>query len=348
VIRSSATAPTEVNRRSWMRRAAWIWSGALLIVGLFAAGLGPPATHAQDHSNRPIRILVGAGAGGSLDVETRIIAQALRDVLHQDIVVEARPGGGGVVAGELVASAPPDGNTLFSYAGDLFTTASLMPAISFNPNTQLVPVAQMSSTPLAVVAGARAPFDDVKGLIAAAKASPQSFTYGTFAVASVNNVVGQWIAKEAHIKLLNVTYRSGAEAALAAAAGNVTLAIVSPAAVYPSLTNAGTVKVIGITSAERPSYLPASWQTFAQNGIPVDVAIYLGLFAPAATPNSIVDRLDRALSVVLDDETLRQRLAKVGIYPQYLGPAGFLSRVKTDKASYDRVITEMHMLDAQR
>lgn len=329
------------------RRAAWIGAGALLI-GLVAAGLSLTPLRAQEHSNRPIRIVVGAGAGGSLDVETRIVAQALGSVLHQDVVIEDRPGGGGVIAGEVVASAPPDGNTLFSYAGDLFTTASLMPSMGFDPNRQLVPVAQMSSTPLAVVAGTRAPFNDINGLIAAAKASPQSFTYATFAVASVNNIVGQWIAKEAHIKLLNVTYRSGPEAALATATGDVTLAITSPASVYPSLTNAGTVKVIGLTSAEHPSYLPASWQTLAQGGLPIDVTIYLGLFAPAATPSSVVARIDHALSVVLNEDAVRGRLVKIGVYPKYLGPAGFLSRVQTDKARYDRVITEMHMLDAQR
>ena len=81
--------------------------------------------------------------------------------------------------------------------------------------------------------------------------------------------------KRAHIKLLNVTYRSGPEASLAAAAGDVTLAITSPASLYPSLTKAGTVKVLAITSAEHPSYLPASWQTLAQNGLPIDVTIYL-------------------------------------------------------------------------
>jgi tripartite-type tricarboxylate transporter receptor subunit TctC len=333
--------------RGWAGRAAWIGAGAFL-AGLVAAGLGLPAAHAQDHPKRPIRIIVGAGAGGSVDIENRIVGQALGDFLHQDVVVEDRPGGGGVIAGEVVASAPPDGNTLFAYAGDLFTTASLMPPMAFDPNKQLVPIGQLSATPLAIVAGARAPFNDIKGMIAAAKASPRSFTYATFAVASVNNVVGQWIAKEAHIKLLNVTYRSGPEASLAAAAGNVTLAITSPASVYPSLTKAGTVKVLAITSAEHPSYLPASWQTLAQNGLPIDVTIYLGLFAPAATPGPVVARLDHALSVILNDEAVRQRLVKVGIYPKYLGPAGFLSRVRTDKARYDQVISEMHMLDAQR
>ena len=345
----SATVQSGASRRGRTRRATRIaTTAAAFSVGLFAVGLGMPTAQAQDHSSRPIRIIVGAGAGGSVDIENRIIGQALGAYLHQDVVVEDRPGGGGVIAGQVVAGAPPDGNTLFAYAGDLFTTASLMPPTAFNPNKQLVPVSQLSATPLAIVTGARAPFNDIKGMIAAAKAGPKSFTYATFAVASVNNVVGQWIAKEAQIKLLNVTYRSGPEAALATAAGDVTLAITSPASVYPSLTNAGTVKVLAITSAERPSYLPASWQTLAQNGLPIDVTIYLGLFAPAATPSAVIARLDHGLSVVLNDDAVRQRLVKVGIFPKYLGPAGFLSRVQTDKARYDQIITEMHMVDAQR
>ena len=336
-----------MSRRPCLPYAACLigaWALALLTPGLAY----PASAQTLPHSSRLVRIMIGGGAGGSLDVETRIIAQALGDFLHQDVVIENRPGGGGIIAGEAVANTPPDGNTLFSCAGDLFTVASLMRRATFDPNKRLVPIAQMSATPLAVVTGGRAPFNDVKGMIAAAAASPQGFTYATYAVASVNNVVGQWIAKQANIKLLNITYRTGPEAALATAAGDVTLAITSPVSVYPSLTNAGTVKVIGITSAEHPSYLPMSWQTLAENGMPIDVAVYIGLFAPAGTPSPIVARLDHALSAVLKDVMVRRRLLRVGIYPKYLGPADFLARVQTDKIHYERIIAEMHMMDAQR
>ena len=342
-----AVARLEPGRRSRTRRAGWIGTSALLLGILFAAGLALPA-HTQDHPNRPLRIIVGAGAGGGLDVQVRIIGQALPKVLGQDVVIENRPGGGGVIGGQVVASAPPDGNTLFAYANDLFSVAALMPRMNFDANKQLVPISEISETPLLVITGGHSTFGDVKGLIAAAKASPQGLTYATFAVASINNVVGQWIAKQAHVKLLNVTFRSGPEAALATAAGNVSFAIVSPAGVYPSMVNAGTVKVIATTGAQRPSYLPASWPTLADYGLPIDAHTFFGIFGPAGMSAAVLARLDHAFEVVLNDAAVRERLNHVGIFAQHLGPAEFAKRIETDKNRYDGIIQEMHMIDAQR
>lgn len=329
------------------RRAAWIGAAALAL-GFFAFGLTLPAARAQDHSNKPVRIIVGAAAGGGLDVQVRIIGQALPQVLGQDVIIENRPGGGGIIGGQVVASAPPDGNTLFAYANDLFSIAALMPRTTFDANKQLVPIAQISETPLLVLTGGRSPFGDVKGLIKAANASPQGLTYGTFAVASINNVVGQWIAKEARIKLLNVTFRGGAEASLAAAAGDVSLAIVSPAGVYPSLVNAGTVKIVATTGAKHSPYLPATWPTLAESGLPIDSNTFFGIFGPAGMSQSAIARLDRAFQTVLNNETIRERLQHVGIFAQYQGSADFVSRIATDKNRYDQIIQDMHMIDAQR
>ncbi len=154
---STATMRSKGNRQHGMRRAAWI-AAAALALGLVAIVTTPPAAQAQEHSNRPIRIIVGAGAGGGLDVQVRIIGQMLPKVLGQDIVIENWPGGGGVIAGQVVASAPPDGNTLFAYGGDLFSVAALMPHTSFDANKQLVPISQISETPLLVVTGGHSTF----------------------------------------------------------------------------------------------------------------------------------------------------------------------------------------------
>lgn len=334
-------------RRLPLHRNAHIfgaWALALLCLG----PASPALAQVQPHPNKPIRIIVGSAAGGSLDVQARIIGQALPKVLGQHIVIVNRPGGNGIIGGQLVASAAPDGNKLFAYGGDLFSVGALMPGSDFDANNQLVAISQISESPLLVVTGARSPFNDVKGMIAAAKAGARGLTYATFAVASVNNVVGQWIAKEARIRLLNVTYRSGAEAALAAAAGDVSLAIVSPASVFPSLVSAGAVKVIALTSVQHPSYLPASWPTLAENGLPIDASTFFGIFGAAGMSHAAVARLDRAFGTVLNENSVRERLRQVGMFAQHLGPAELAMRIKADKRHYERIIEEMHMVDALR
>ena len=346
MIGSSDTMRSEASCRGRTRRTAWT-GPALLSLVLFSLGLSLPA-HADDHATRPIRIVVGAGAGGSLDVQVRIIAPELTKLLGQDIVIENRPGGGGVIAGQAVSNAPPDGNTLFAYAGDLFSVAALMPRTTFNANKQLVAISQISETPLLLITGTRSTFSDVKGLIAAANASPLALTYATFSVASVNNVVGQWIAREAHIKLLNVTFRTGSEAALATAAGDVSLAIVTPASVYPAMVNAGAVKIIGLTSARRLSHLPPSWPTLAESGLPIDATTYFGIFGPAGMSDTAIARLDHAFAVVLKGDAVRARLQQIGMFAKHRGSAEFAKRIETERIRYEGVIQDMHMIDAQR
>ena len=342
---TACTNPT--RRRLPLRRGVYIfaaWALALLCLG----PAGPTLAQAQLQPKKPIRITVGSAAGGSLDVQARIIGQALPKVLGQSIVIENRPGGNGIIGGQLVANATRDGSRLFAYGGDLFSLGALMPRSDFDAGNQLVAVSQISESPLLVVTGGRSPFNDVKGMIEAANAGPQGLTYATFAFASVNNVVGQWIAKEAHIKLHNVTYRSGAEAALAAAAGDVSLAIVSPASVFPSLVGAGAVKVIALTTEQRPSYLPASWSTLAESGLPIDASTFFGIFGAAGMPDAAITRLDRAFNTVLSDDAVRQRLRQVGMFAEHLGPAELAKRIKADRRRYERIIEEMHMVDALR
>jgi tripartite-type tricarboxylate transporter receptor subunit TctC len=347
VIGSSATMRSEAGCQSGKRRAAWI-GAAVLTLGLLAIGLSLSAARAQDHPNRPIRILIGSAAGGALDVEMRILGRSLPQVLGQDVVIENRPGGSGVIAGQVVASSPPDGNTLFAYAGDLFSVAALMPRTAFDANKQLVPISQISETPLVVVTGGHSKFSGVKGMVAAATASPHGLTYGTFAVASINNVVGQWIAKEAHIRLLNIPFRGGSEVVLATATGDVSLAIVAPAAVYPSMVNAGTVKIIGLTSTQRPSYLPTSWPTFAENGLPIDSTTFFGIFGPTGMSGATIARLNHGFETVLHDDAVGEQLRHVGAFAKYAGPAEFAKRIEVDRNRYDEIIQDMHMTDVGR
>lgn len=342
--RTDCNDPT--RHRLALCRRAYILGACLALLSFGPAG--PAFAQAQLQPKKPIRMIVGSAAGGSLDVQARIIGQALPKTLGRDIVIENRPGGNGIIGGQLVANSTRDGSRLFAYGGDLFSLGALMPRSVFDAGSQLIPISQISESPLLVVTGGRSPFNDVKGMVAAADAGPQGLTYATFAFASVNNVVGQWIAKEARIKMLNVTYRSGAEAALAAAAGDVSLAIVSPASVFPSLVSAGAVKVIALTSAQRPSYLPESWPTLVENGLAIDASTFFGIFGAAGMSDAAVARFDHAFSTVLNDVTVRERLRQVGMFAQHLGPAELAKRIKTDKRRYERIIEEMRMVDALR
>ncbi|MCX7310360.1 MAG: tripartite tricarboxylate transporter substrate-binding protein [Alphaproteobacteria bacterium] len=292
-----------------MRRAM-----ARLLLGMVMLATPLSPVLAEDYPARPIRFIVPFLAGGGVDVAARILGQKLSATLHQQIVIENRPGGGGV------------------------TRPSLMPQMTFDPHKDLVPVAMVSSNPMLVVAGTNAPYSNVKELIAAAQAQP-GIGYATPGTATLNHVTGEWMAAEAKIKLMHVPYRGGGAVANGIAAGDVPLGVVSPPVVQ-SLIDAGKVKVIALTSKERPASAPVTWPTLAENGLDVDAVFWVGLFAPAGTPEAIISRLDRETAFALQDERVRKSMVDSGLDPTYIGQAAFVLRIRDEAARYDRIIMQ--------
>ena len=297
------------------------------------------ATQAQDYPTRPIRFIVPFLAGGGVDVAARILGQKLGELLHQQIVIEDRPGAGGVIGATDVAKAAPDGYTLLFGPGDFVTRPSLMPKMTFDPNKDLVPIAMVSSNPMLVVATPGAPFSNLKELIAAAKARPGDIGYATPGTGTLNHVAGEWMAAAANIKLLHVPYRGGSAVANAIAAGDVPLGVVSPPVVQ-ALIDAGKVKVIALTSKERPATAPATWPTLAEDGLDVDAVFWVGLFAPAGTPDAIISRLDQETEQALQDDEVRRSMVNSGLDPTYVAHAAFIARIHAEAARYDEIIRQ--------
>jgi tripartite-type tricarboxylate transporter receptor subunit TctC len=318
-------------------------STAKCALAFFALGLVLTTARAQDYPTRAIRMIAGAIPGGSVDLGARIIGQKLGDVLGQQIVIENRPGASGMIAAESVAKANPDGYTILWEAGDFITVSSLMPHTTFDPNKGLLPLAMVSNGPLVIVARSDAPFSDVKELIATARSKPSGLTYATYGIATGNNVVGQWIAVETQTKLLHVPYRSGPDAVLGAATGDVDIAIIAPASVYPTFTEAKKVKVIALTGTERPSYLPSSWPTLIESGLPIDATVFFGVFGPVGIPDPIISRVDEAIDLILQDQSVRERLVHAGFNPEYMASSPFAKRIRADKTRYDRIIRQVGM-----
>jgi len=306
-------------------------------VGVWAATAALSAAHSADYPNRPIRMIVPYPAGGVLDTSARILGRKLSESLGQQIVIDNRPGASGTLGDAVVARAEPDGYTLLLTSGDFIIMPSLVPTMSFDPYKDLVPVAMVGSTPMIVVANINAPFNNVKELIAAAKAAPDSIGYSTPGAGTINHVTGEWIANAASIKLLHVPYRGGAPAANGIAAGDVPLGVISPSSAQ-SLIDAQRVKVIGLTGKRRPEYAPVSWPTFAESGLPIDAVLWNGVFAPAGTPDSIVSRLGQELARAARDPEVRKLLNKAGIDAESIVQPEFGERIRTDAARYSDII----------
>jgi tripartite-type tricarboxylate transporter receptor subunit TctC len=303
----------------------------------------PGTARADDYPSRPIHVIVPYPAGGGVDVVTRIFQAKLGEILGQQVIVENRPGASGALGAQIVAKSDPDGYTLLFCASDFITLPQLMPQMTFNPMKELLPVAMVTNSPMVLVASTHAPFNDVKGMLDAARANPDGLSYATPGQGTVNNVIGQWIAVSANIKMLQIAYRSGTSAAESVAAGDVPLGIVQPVAVYPGLVGDGKIKIIALTGAKRPDFMPASWPTLAESGLPIDANLWLGMFAPVGTPEAVVARLDRAITAIVQDGDIRRRMNGTGINPEHVGPVPFAEKIRSEAAHYDGIIRQAGM-----
>ncbi len=315
--------------------------GALgLRVALVVFGLSTIAAQAQDYPSRPIRIVIPFAPGGVVDVSARIVGEKLGNILGQKIVIESRSGASGMLGANVVAKAPADGYTLLLCPGDVITIASLKAPADSDVGMRLLPIAMVNGNPMLVVANAKAPFDTVKEMIETAMASAQPLEYGIPGQGTVNGVVGQWIAIEAHIKLRQIPYQGGSQGANGVASGEIPLGIFSPPPVYPGLVNAGEIKVLAVTGKDHPSYLPSAWPTLIESGLPIAALNWQGLFAPVGTPDAVVSRLNQALRQVMQDESIAKRMNAFGMAPQYMPQAAFIEQIRADKAGYARIIQE--------
>jgi tripartite-type tricarboxylate transporter receptor subunit TctC len=312
-----------------------------LAAALVALSLGAfvDLAHAQNYPSRPIRFIVPFPAGGVADVTARLIGQRLGEALGQNIIVENRTGASGTLGVDTATKATPDGYTLLFTTGDFITTPTLMPKVSFDPYKDLIPIVQVATAPLLLGAHAAGSIGSVPELIAQAKGNPDKIAYSSPGNGTINQLAVEWLGIEAKLKFLHVPYRGGAPAAVAVAAGDVPIGALTPSSAQP-LLDAGKVKVLALMTKDRPSFAPPSWPTLADQGLAVDAALWVALFAPTGTPQAIVDQLDQAVLRILKDESVRKRLNALGTEASGISQKTFVARIRTDAARYLDIIKQ--------
>ena len=316
-----------------MRFAAALLSGILALAPLFAA----PAA-AQTWPSRNIRVIVPFPAGGVADIGARLVSQKLAETLGQPAVIENRAGASGTLGVDAVTKAPPDGYTILITTGDFITVPSLMPATTYDPYKDLIPVTRIATAPLLLLTHPGSGLNSVKDLIEKAKAEPGKFAFGSPGHGTINQLAAEWLALEAGIKLLHVPYRGGAAMANGLAAGDTALGVTTQSSVQGML-DAGKIKALAVLGQERPSFLRDA-PTMADSGLNVDAGLNLGLYVPAGTPADIVARLDAEVLRMLKDEALRKKFNELGMEVTPVSGAVLVERIRSEAARYKTIIEQ--------
>ena len=265
---------------------------------------------AQTYPSQPIRAVVGYAAGGGADGVIRAISTELGEALGQPVLIENRPGGGTVIATQLVAQSKPDGYTLYVADPALVFNPFLLPKLPYDTLRDLAPVIALSATSSSMlVVHPSFPAKSVNDLVAIARARPGRLNYASGGNGTLPHVLAEMLKAEARISLLHIPYKSTGQAIYAATSGEVPIAMGGLFAVK-GLAEAGRLRPLAIASAKRSPVMP-NVATFAEAGWPaIDGTSYRGLVVPAGTPAEIVLRLNSAANRVLQLPVVRKRFAE--------------------------------------
>jgi tripartite-type tricarboxylate transporter receptor subunit TctC len=288
-----------------------------------AALLAAPRIARAAFPDHTIRIMVGFGAGGTVDTVARLIAQAIGPILGQNVIVENRPGGSGSIAANAVVQAPPDGHTLllgiFSHA-----VAPALAKLSYDTLKDLTAVSQVASVPLFLFASQKAPYRSVADVVTAAKAKPETVTYATGGVGSSAHLGVELFARKTGIQLVHVPYRGGSQAVQALLAGDIELLCDTPTPATHGFIADGALRALAVMSNRRlPGFpeVPAIGEL--GYGGDLEVQAWQGVLVRSGTPAQIVDTLYRAIAKAMATEDMKQRIAAMAVEPMATDPAVF-------------------------
>jgi tripartite-type tricarboxylate transporter receptor subunit TctC len=308
-----------------------------ILIALAIGALSPLHARAEaPYPNRPIRIVVPFGPGGFADIVTRLMAQKLAERTGAQVVVENRPGAGGIVAATSVTSAPADGYTLFVFSSGIALSKSLLKSMPFDPETAFAPISIMAQFDLLLLVKADSPLHTLKDALDAARADPQKFTVGTINPGSTQNVTGELLRSASGIPVTIVPHRTSAEVLTSLLRGDTEIGIESYAALK-SVIDAGQVRALASSGSKRSPQQP-DVPTLRESGIDAAVDGWNSLVAPAGTPRDVIAFLNGHVRAIIGDADFRKRMIELGGEPVTGSPEELDARLKSDVAMWAGVV----------
>ena len=310
-------------------------TSTLFAAGALIAGAVMPAFDAlaQAYPVKPVRIYIGYVPGGAADLTARVIAQKLQlpQYLAQPMIVESRPGAGSTLAIHRLTTSPPDGYSLLVLSEGGLTQSARGAKLPYDLVRDLTPVAPIAVSTNVLVVHPLVPARNVKELIALARKSPGKLTFGSSGNGSAQHLAGELFNLMAKVDIRHVPYKGGAQAAVAAAGGEVDVSFASVASAMPFLGN-GKLRALGVTMGRRASFLP-DVPTLSEAGLTgYEHSSWYGVVAPAGLPKEIVTRLNTAIGSVVSAADTKDVLNKSGLEPHVSTPEEFSGFIRTQLA----------------
>lgn len=294
---------------------------------------------AGEYPSRYVRLVVPWAPGGFTDVMARIVGERLSVSLGQPVIIENKSGASGLIGAAEVAKSAPDGYTFLVTPGELLTTKGLMPAMSFDPDYEIEPVALIAASPIVLVVREDSPYKTVADLVAYARNN--RVTFSSPGAGSLPHLAGEWFSMENDARFAHIPYRGGSQASAAVLTGEVAVGLMSATSALP-IVNGGQARVLAVMG-KRASVLDPSWPTLAAFGSNVEVDTWVGMFAPRGTPMHVTQRITSEVRRILTSTDIRRKMNELGASAPLDDVDGFVLRIKGDALRYAPIISKMNV-----
>jgi tripartite-type tricarboxylate transporter receptor subunit TctC len=311
---------------SWFRMLA---AGAAVLAAASSAS-------AQPFPSRPVHILVPYAAGGAVDILARTLGDAVSQKWGQSVIIENRPGAGGVIASQALVTSPPDGYTLIVVASGHPTNPFLYEKLPYDTFKDFTPISLLASSPNILLVRADSPFKTLADMIAAAKAKPGSLSYGHAGSGTSTHLAGELLKNLAKIDMSGIPYKGGLPAINDLLGGQIPLSFNNgPESV--GQIQAGTVRALAVTTKSRASFLP-NVPSMSETVPGYDTEVWWGLLGPAKLPPEVLKKLSHDFLAALNSDAVKQRLAKLGATPIGSSPDEFNAKIHADYDKWGPII----------
>lgn len=294
---------------------------------------------AQDYPTKAVRLIVPLSTGAGADVAARLVAARMSEHWKQPVIVENRPGAGGQIGTAAVVKAEPDGHTLLLQSSSHAANPAIYRNLPYDPQKDLVDVAIVGKTPYVMVSSASGPYRSLKALFDAARAKPGEIAYSSAGLGTSTHLAAEYLIGLAGVRMIHVPFKGSPEA-LQDVLGGRSAFYMAPVNVALGLLKDGKLVPLGVSTRSRAAVLPDVPTLAGQGLTDYEVTLWFGMWAPAATPAAVVQKLNAAMNAIVQEPAIREQFSKLGMQPAPMKPEEFARFVRSEIDVYKRIVQQ--------
>ena len=312
------------------------------LAGVLAACAFAASAQAQDYPSKSIRFIVPLTPGSGADIAGRIIGRYMGEAWRQPVVIENRPGAGGIIGTQAVVKSDPDGYTLLVQSSSHSANPAIYKGLPYDPTKDLVDVAILGMTPYVMVTSPAGPYRNLKALIDAAKAKPGDIPFASAGIGTSTHLAAEYVVDLAGLKMLHIPFKGSPDAIQDTLAGR-TAFYMAPINAAVNLVREGKLTALGVSTRTRAEVLPGV-APLAEQGLPeYNMTLWFGMWAPAGTPVAVVQKLNSQVASIVQLPDVKDQFAKLGIIPVPMRPDEFAKFVRDEIGVYRRIVRQANI-----